>query len=221
MAAKQTSHSESRHADNTNTKQCKTCGKTHAGKCWKLTGGPPAKKTKFDPATLNMLKEHFVTKEDSDNESGSKPHWGRNLSNTQRPAEPKAFMEAARMLADEARLASPEFIKPFHLYSDTSDRQLGATLCHDQDGKPLGFYTRKLNAAQLNYTVGEKELLGIVEGLKAFEGMLRGQDVIIYTDHLNLLYQTMSKQRMVRWRLLMEEFHKSMSIRVQTRNKPN
>ena len=70
-----------RQADNTNKKQCKTCGKTHAGKCWKLTGGPPAKKAKFDQATINMLKEHFVTKEDSDNESGSKPHWGRNLSN--------------------------------------------------------------------------------------------------------------------------------------------
>ena len=121
------------------------------------------------------------------------------------PAEQKAFMEAKRMLADEAKLAFPDFTKPFHLYSDASDRQLGATVC--QDGKPLGFYTRKLNSAQLNYTVGEKELLGIVEGLKAFEGILRGQDVTIHTDHLNLLYQQMPTQRMIRWRLLMEEFH--------------
>ena len=67
------------------------------------------------------------------------------------------------------------------------DRQLGATLV--QDGKPLGFYTQKLNSDQLNYTVGEKELLGIIEGFKAFEGMIGGQELTVHTDHLNLLYQ--------------------------------
>ena len=66
-----------------------------------------------------------------------------------------------------------------------------------QDGKPLGFYTRKLNSAQLNYTVGEKELLGIIGGFKAFEGMIRGQELTVHTDHLNLLYQSMLSQRMV------------------------
>ena len=124
------------------------------------------------------------------------------------PAEAKAFIEAKKMLAKAAMLSFPDFTKPFHLYSDASDKQLGATVV--QDGKPLGFYTRKLNPAQKNYTVGERELLGIVEGLKAFEGILRGQEVICHTDHLNLLYQEMPTQRMVRWRLLLEEFHPIM-----------
>ena len=109
------------------------------------------------------------------------------------------------MLSKEALLSFPDFTKQFHLYSDASDKQLGATVV--QEGKPLGFYARKLNPAQKNYTVGERELLGIVEGLKAFEGILRGQDVVVHTDHLNLLYQAMPTQRMVRWRLLLEEFH--------------
>ena len=64
----------------------------------------------------------------------------------------QAFEEAKRMLSKEAELAFPNFAKPFHLYTDASDVQLGATLV--QDGRPLGFYTRKLKAAQLNYTVG-------------------------------------------------------------------
>ena len=41
-----------------------------------------------------------------------------------------------------------------------------------QGGEPLGFYAYKLSDAQLNYTVGKKELLGIVEGFKTFKGIL-------------------------------------------------
>jgi len=116
-----------------------------------------------------------------------------------------AFLAAKEMIKSEVKLAFPDFTKPFHLYTDASDIQLGATLV--QNGKPLGFYTRKFNSSQLNYTVGEKELLGIVEGLKTFEGVIRGQDLTIHTDHLNLLYEKLPSQRMMRWRLLLEEFH--------------
>ena len=64
-------------------------------------------------------------------------------------------------------LAHPNFEKHSNLYTDAIDLQVGATLV--QDGKLIDFFTRKLNSAQLNYTVGEKELLGIVKGFKAFE----------------------------------------------------
>lgn len=121
------------------------------------------------------------------------------------PKEQAAFEEAKRMLKEKAVLAFPDFSKPFDLYSDASDIQLGATLV--QEGKPLGFYTRKLNKAQQAYTVGEREMLGIVEGCKAFEGVLLGMDVTIHTDHLNLLYKKLPSQRLIRWRLLLEEFH--------------
>ena len=96
------------------------------------------------------------------------------------------------MLCKNAMLAYPDFTKPFDLYTDASDLQLGATLV--QDGKPIGFYTRKLNSAQQNYTVGEKELLGIVEGFKAFEGILRRTDVTVHTAHINLLYKSFPSQ---------------------------
>jgi hypothetical protein len=102
-------------------------------------------------------------------------------------------------------LSYSDFSKPFDLYTDASDLQLGATPV--QEGKLLGFYTRKLNPAQMNYTVGVKELLDIVEGLKAFNGVVRGMDVTVHTDHLNLLYQNMPSQQMVRWRLMLEEFN--------------
>ena len=77
-----------------------------------------------------------------------------------------------------------------------------------QDGKPLGYYTRKLNKAQRNYPTDEKELLSVFEGLKAFDGVVRGtKKIIVHTDHLNLLYKVDPSQRMIRWRLLIEEYH--------------
>ena len=111
------------------------------------------------------------------------------------------------MLCKHTMLAYSDFEKPFNLYKYTgaSDLQLGATLV--QDGKPIGFYIRLLNSAQLNYTVCEKELLGIVKGFKAFEGVLRGTDVTLHTVHMNLLYKSLPSQRMVQWRLPLEEFH--------------
>ena len=73
-------------------------------------------------------------------------------------------------------LAFQDFAKPFHLYTNASNVQLRATLV--QEGKSLGFYTMELNVVQLNYTVEENELLGMVEGLKAFEGMVWLRDLI-------------------------------------------
>ena len=75
-----------------------------------------------------------------------------------------------------------------------------------QENKPLAFYTCKLNKSQKNYTTGEQDCLGIVETLKCFKNILYGQKLIIYTDHLNLLYKKLSGQRINRWWQLLEEY---------------
>ena len=55
--------------------------------------------------------------------------------------------------------------------------------------------------------MGEKELLGIVEGLKTFSGVIRVHDLRVHTDHSNLLYNKLLSQQMARWKLLLEEYH--------------
>ena len=46
-------------------------------------------------------------------------------------------------------------VKPFVIHTDASVRQLGAVI--SQEGKPVAFYSRKLNPAQVNYTTTERE----------------------------------------------------------------
>ena len=50
-------------------------------------------------------------------------------------------------------------------------------------------------------------MLSIVEGLKVFEGVIRCTDLTVHTDHLNLLYDKNSTQRMICWRNLVEEYN--------------
>ena len=70
------------------------------------------------------------------------------------------------------------------------------------------FFSRKLSPAQQKYSVTEQELLTIVETLKEFKGMLRGQTITVYTDHKNLMQDALglTSDRVYHWRLLLEEY---------------
>ena len=116
----------------------------------------------------------------------------------------KAFEMAKRVIARETMLAYPDFNKPFTIHTDASHYQLGAVI--SQDGKPIAFYSRKLNPAQTRYTTTERELLSIVETLKEYRTILLGHEIEVYTDHKNLVYKHFNTERVMRWRLLLEEF---------------
>jgi hypothetical protein len=68
------------------------------------------------------------------------------------------------LIAKETLLTYPDFNTEFEIHTDTSNVQLGA--CISQGGKPVAFYSRKLNPGQTRYTTTERELLSIVETLK-------------------------------------------------------
>jgi transposase InsO family protein len=118
--------------------------------------------------------------------------------------EQKAFDTMKRIMARETLLAYPDFNAEFHIYTDASKVQLGAVIV--QNNRPIAFFSRKLTPAQTRYTVTERELLSIVEVLKEFRNILMGQQIIVHTDHENLTYKTQNSDRVMRWRLYIEEY---------------
>ena len=120
------------------------------------------------------------------------------------PQQEVAFQTAKKIIAREVMLAYPDFSKPFEIHTDASHYQLGAVI--SQNGKPIAFYSRKLNPAQTRYTTTERELLSIVETLKEYRNILLGHEIEVFTDHKNLVYKTFNTERVMRWRLIIEEF---------------
>jgi hypothetical protein len=96
-----------------------------------------------------------------------------------------AFQAIKKVITQDTMLTYPDWSKPFIVHTDASDKQIGAVI--SQNNKPIAFFSRKFNKAQLNYTTTEKELLAIVKCLKHCRNILFGYEIIVYLDHKNLV----------------------------------
>ena len=97
-----------------------------------------------------------------------------------------------------------DFNAPFEIHTDASKLQIDTVIF--RKCSPIAFYSRKINSAQQKYTTTDKELLSIVSYLKEFCNILLGYQITVYTDHKNLTYKNFNTERVMHWRLILEEF---------------
>ncbi|KAK3541648.1 hypothetical protein QTP86_033849 [Hemibagrus guttatus] len=124
-------------------------------------------------------------------------------------------------------LCHPDPDKPFVVEVDASSSGLGAVLSqrHGDPGKvhPCAFYSRKLTAAEVNYDVGNRELLAIKAALDEWRHWLEGarHPFQVLTDHRNLEYLRGAKRlnpRQARWALFFTRFQFTVSYRPGSKN---
>ena len=128
---------------------------------------------------------------------GKRFQWGQ--------PEQDAFNQLRQALCSSPILAYPDYEgKPFRLKTDASDLALGAVLSQEQYGveRVIAYASRKLNSAEQNYSVTEREALAIVWGMSHFRPYLYGRPFLVLTDHRPITFLRSMKDpkgKFARW----------------------
>ena len=136
----------------------------------------------------------------------------------------KAFHSLKKVLCSSPILCSPDFIKPFFLQTDASERGVGAVLSQrDDDGydHPISYFSRKLLPREQRYSTVEKECLAIKLGVQAFKVYLLGRKFTIQTDHRSLVWLDRLKEgnsRLTRWSLALQPYDFEVTHRAGNTN---
>lgn len=88
---------------------------------------------------------------------------------------------------------------------------------------PCAFHSRKLNSAECNYDVGDRELLAMKAASEEWRHWLEGarQPFTVLTDHRNLKYIRSAKRlnaRQARWSLFFSRFNFKITYRPGSKN---
>ena len=126
-------------------------------------------------------------------------------------AQELAFRQLKAALSSKPVLRLPDWNRQFIVRTDASDIGLGAVLLQErEDGIfPILYFSKKLNKAERNYSVGEKECLAIVWAVGKLQVYLYGRAFVIQTDHRPLLYLDQAKltnPRVMRWALALQPY---------------
>ncbi|XP_026380121.1 uncharacterized protein LOC113274914 [Papaver somniferum] len=119
----------------------------------------------------------------------------------------KAFEAVKTKLITAPLLVLPDFSKPFELHCDASKVGIGAVL--SQEGRPVAYFSEKLNGAKTNYSTYDVEFYAIVQALKHWRHYLIHNEFIMFSDHDSLRHinrQEKLSSRHGKWASYLQEF---------------
>ena len=137
------------------------------------------------------------------------------------PRQKSTFQKVKKLLLSSRVLTHFNDQLPLILECDASPYGLGAILSHqfpDSNKKPVGFASRTLSTAELNYSHLDKEALVIIFGVKKFHQYIYGRRFVIKTDHKPLTHifsesqavPTMASGRIQRWAITLGAYDYSI-----------
>jgi len=132
-------------------------------------------------------------------------------------AQQTAFDVMKRELGDLPSLSHPRFDRPFYALCDASHTAAGGVLCQrdEADGplRPIAYFSKAFNPAQLNYATLEKELLAIVLLVTKYAHYLAAGKCHVQTDHRNIVSlvrkavaRPVARNRVARWVIALGAF---------------
>ena len=139
----------------------------------------------------------------------------------------QAFQTLKQRFSNAPILCHPDPSLPFIVEVDASNTGIGAILSQRPDPAaklhPCAFYSRKLNSAERNYSVGDRELLAMKAAFEEWRHWLEGatHPFTVLTDHKNLEYLRTAKRlnpRQARWSLFFTRFDFSVTYRPGSKN---
>ena len=96
------------------------------------------------------------------------------------PVQAQAFVDAKLALCNAVKLQHPNPDGALSLTTDASLVAVGAVLA-DEDGAPLGFFSKKLSQAETKYSAFDRELLAVFLSVRHFRHLLEGRPFTIWT----------------------------------------
>ena len=100
-------------------------------------------------------------------------------------AERDSFSSLKTVMVATASLVHPDYTLRMEIHQDVCGYGIGTILLQRQEGveKPIFFISRLLTASEMNYSITEKECLGLVWAMNKFRPFIWGCKMIIITDH--------------------------------------
>ena len=134
-----------------------------------------------------------------------------------------AFIKLKERLCGDPLLYSPDFTKPFRVYTDGSAVGTGGILVQEIDGKErvIAYTSKSLSdREERNFSATELEVLAVLHALEAFRPDLEGYKFQLITDHSSLkwlLNLRNPKGRLARWAVELQAYDFDVVHRSGTR----